>query len=238
MRATSRRGVLLILATAMGFAGAAGVYWSAWRSVPEIKMVPAVVVTRAVGQTETVPTDALTVRQVPDAGLPPGAFDDPGGAFGKTAARPLLAGQILTKGDLAPDPLRRGLAAGEVGAAVRVPQEVGPVLRPGDLVNVIMVPKLQPGATAPPPVVLMAGKRVVALYDAAGVQVIDRSDSRIASAVNAIASAGRMDGAAGIPAFAMLALAPKESLALRDVQRTAELYLDVAPWTTGPVDRP
>lgn len=238
MRSTVRKSLPLILAGAVGLAAAAGVYWSAWQTVPKVRMVPVVVVTRPIGQTETIPTDALAVRPMPDDGLPPGAFDDPGGVVGKTTARPLVTGQILTAADLAPAPLRRGLASGEVGVAVEVPQEAGPALRPGDLVNLVAVPKPQPGGNVRSPAVLMAGKRIVALYDAAGGQVADRAASGVASVATAVASAGRVDASAGLPAYALLALTPEESLALRDAQRTADLYLDVAPWSMDPVKEP
>lgn len=234
MRLNTRRSVSLIVAGTVGLAGAAGVYWSAWQTVTKIKMVPAVIVTRAVGQTETVPADAVAVRQVPDTALPPGALDDPGEVFGKTTARPLVAGQFLTKADLASDLLRRGLASDEVGVAVKMPPETGSVLRPGDLVNVIAAPKLQIGAAARSPVVLMIGKRIVALYDATGAPILDRSG--VASVVSAVANAGRIEATAAIPAFAVLALAPEESLTLRDGQRTADIYLDLAPWSTSPLN--
>lgn len=234
IRTNPRRSLPLIVAGVVGLAGAAGVYWSAWQTVPKIKLVPAVVVTRAIGQTETIMPDALAVKEIPDTGLLPGTFADPGGAIGQTTARPLLAGQVLTEADLAPAPLRRGVAAGEVGVAVKVPPETGPVLRPSDLVNVVVVPKATLGASAQPPKILLAGKRIVALYDASGVQVVDRTAWGVAGVAAAVASVGRVDAAAGIPAFAVLALTPQESLALREAQRTADLYLDVAPWTDSP----
>lgn len=228
---TLRQRGSLFLSVIVGVAAAAGVYWSAWQTVPKVKLVSAVVVTKALGETQTVTADAVTVRQVPDTALPPGTLSDAAGAVGKTTARPLLEGQVLTERDLLPAPLRRGLAAGEVGVGIRVPEAVGPALRPGDLVNVVAVPKLQPGLPAASPVALLTGKRIVALYDAGGAEVAHRGGA--AAVVSAVAAAGRMDATAGVPAYAVLALTPEESLALRDVQRIADLQLDVAPWAGG-----
>lgn len=228
LRLLLRQRGSLLLPMIVGVAAAGGVYWSAWQTVPKVRLVPAVVVTKALAETESVTSDAVAVRQLPDTALPPGALSDAAAAVGKTTARPLLEGQVLTERDLLSAPLRRGLAEGEVGVGVRVPEAVGPALRPGDRVNVVAVPKLQPGSPPARPVMLLTGKRIVALYDAGGAEVARRGGA--SAVVSAVAAAGRMDATAGVPAYAVLALTTEESLALRDVQRTADLQMDVAPW--------
>ncbi len=221
-----RRWIRVTIAVVAGLGAAAGAWWSAWSTVPRASEVEAVVVARSVAESEAVAPDALAVKRVPVAMLPPGAVRDPRQAAGKVAARPLLSGQYLTEADLSQGSQRRGLEPGQVGVAVKLPEGIGPALRPGDRVNVVAVPRGGEGQAGA--VVLLAGKRIVALYDGAGMEV--RPAEGLAAAVGKAAGAMSVQPQAGVPAYALLALTPDESAALRFAERGATIFIDLAPW--------
>lgn len=78
----------------------------------------------------------VEVRQVVDDDVPTGAVADPDELLGRTLAAPVAEGQMLT--DLALVSARTGTTAGQVVAPVRLADGgLGPLLHPGDLVDVI-----------------------------------------------------------------------------------------------------
>ncbi len=100
---------------------------------------PVVVAVHPVERGAVLRKDDLAVRQLPGSFRPEGAFGSVAEAAGRTAVVPLVAGQLVLKGHLAPDGLS-GVAAllppGTRGVSVPAAGASGLVQR-GDLVDVL-----------------------------------------------------------------------------------------------------
>jgi hypothetical protein len=135
----------LAMATAMVVGGAIGEARSlAGRYGP---LVPVVVAAAEVGPGSEVAAGELSVQMVPSTFVPPGAFAAPLEVEGRTTATPLLAGQVVLAGHLAPGGLS-GVAAllPEGTRAVTVPAggATSPPLERGDMVDLLATLDRQP----------------------------------------------------------------------------------------------
>ena len=101
---------------------------------------PILVAARPVARGAHLAEEDLAVRRLPAAFLPEGAFASAAGALGRVAVAPLVPGQVVLAGHLAPDGLS-GVAAllppGTRGLAVPAGAAAG-LVRRGDLVDVLL----------------------------------------------------------------------------------------------------
>jgi pilus assembly protein CpaB len=100
---------------------------------------PVVVAARPVERGTELAREDLAVREVPSGFLPEGAFGSVGEALGRIPVAPLVAGQVVLGGHLAPDGLSGVAALLPPGTrAVAVPASGAQALvRRGDLVDVL-----------------------------------------------------------------------------------------------------
>lgn len=101
---------------------------------------PVVVAARPVERGMALAAADLEVRSLPSAFLPPDAVGSAEDLWGRAPAVPLVPGQPVLRGHLAPEGLRGAAALLPPGArAVAVPADgVAPTLRVGDLVDVLV----------------------------------------------------------------------------------------------------
>jgi pilus assembly protein CpaB len=147
---------------------------------------PVVVAARSVERGVELAEADVAVRRLPATLLPEGAFASTGGVLGRTTVAPLVAGQLVLLGHLAPDGLSGVAALLPAGTrAVAVPAEGGPALvRRGDLVDVLAT--FDPSVTGggEPTVAVALGSLVVDVgTDVVTVAVIPEEARRIAFAI-------------------------------------------------------
>lgn len=156
------------------------------------RLVPVVMVAKAVQPLTPITAADLQVTRM--AGRPPGAFSSVSQAVGREATVGLVRGQVLFRQDVARLPAG-GVPQGyrEVGIRAGLVRSAG--VKPGDLVDVLVIYKLQGSRKAVPPAGAVAvpggyavdvapGARVVAVRDQQGLPVsspLGHSDRTAAS---------------------------------------------------------
>ncbi|MDQ3980616.1 MAG: Flp pilus assembly protein CpaB, partial [Actinomycetota bacterium] len=147
---------------------------------------PVVVAARAVDRGVELAQADIAVRRLPATFLPDGAFGSAEDVVGRTAVAPLVVGQLVLRGHLAPDGLSGVAALLPAGTrGVALPAEGGPgLVRRGDLVDVLATfdPSLTGGGE--PTVAVAVGALVVDVgADVVTVAVLPEEARRIAFAV-------------------------------------------------------
>jgi Flp pilus assembly protein CpaB len=151
-------GLFLLLSLVAG-----GIYYSNTREAT------AVVASGDLHVGSQISESSVSIRRVSPGAIPPGAARSVSDVVGRYVAWPVLDGQYIPLRALATD--RASLIAGglqvpagfhAMSLPVSAAEAVGGVVRPGDLVDVLAVPKnLAPG-TAPPAAAVL-GRRVLVL---------------------------------------------------------------------------
>ena len=147
----SRKGPLIFLVLAVVLAGAAawGAHqWvksqSAGAEAQKLRMAPVVVAARVLPAGQKLSTQDLSVQAWPVKALPPGRFAQTKQVLGRVLKGPMVMGEVVLAGKLAPQGAAGGLSAvvppGFRAMTVKVDEVigVGGFVQPGDKVDVLV----------------------------------------------------------------------------------------------------
>lgn len=177
MRRTIYLGLFILLSTIAGL-----FYYT------NTRQSTAIVATRDLGVGTRIQDSDVAVRQVNPASIPPGALKAPDQAIGQVVSFPVLEGQFLDARQVAPSRNASLLGSGlDVPVGYRIialpiapAAAVGGVLKPGDRVDVMVVPNPAKAAalvdeSVPAPVMIGKGVLVIGLRTEQGTEV-DQAD--------------------------------------------------------------